>query len=162
MFGHRLPPISKPRDEVILFKMACGVAESHGVIAGRSKAIEVYHLLGIRHERIRRDERTQRGVVIAGVVVHQPRGVAFLSGEGAVGLEVARRGALGAVGVVCTAGGRGRPACCQRGAAEMVAVLLPSSASSATWNLSAAVCRRRFLTMILSLHLLGDLLHYTP
>ena len=59
MFGHRLPPISKPRDEVILFKMACGVAEKHGVIAGISKAIEVYHLLGIRHERIRRDEGAQ-------------------------------------------------------------------------------------------------------
>ena len=39
--------------------MASGVAESHGVIAGRSKAIEVYHHFGIRHHRIRRDEGAQ-------------------------------------------------------------------------------------------------------
>ena len=38
-------------------------------------------------------------------------------------------------------------------------VLLPSGASSATRNLQAAVCRRRVLTIVLSLHVHGDLLH---
>ena len=40
-------------------------------------------------------------------------------------------------------------------------VLLHSSASSAIRNLQAAVCRRRFLTIELALHVLSDLLHYT-
>ena len=40
-------------------------------------------------------------------------------------------------------------------------VLLPSSASSATRNLKAAVCHRRFLTIVLALHRHGELLHYT-
>ena len=44
----------------------------------------------------------------------------------------------------------------------LLIVLLPSSASSATRNLKAAVCRRRFLTIVLPLHRLGDSLHYTP
>ena len=38
-------------------------------------------------------------------------------------------------------------------------VLLTSSASKATRNLPAAVCRRRFLIIELVLHVLGDLLH---
>ena len=33
---------------------------------------------------------------------------------------------------------------------------------SITRNLQAALCRRRFLNIELALHVLGDLLHYTP
>ena len=61
------------------------------------------------------------GSVVASVVVHQAPRVAFLVGEGAVGLDVARRAALGAVGVVGTASGP-RAVGGQRGAAEVVAV----------------------------------------
>ena len=64
-------------------------------IAARiEEAVVVNHLPGAWHHRIRRDERAQRGVVVAGVVVEQTRGVALLAGEGAVGLEIARRAAL--------------------------------------------------------------------
>ena len=44
----------------------------------------------------------------------------------------------------------------------LIVLKMPSSASGATRNLKAAVCRRRFLTIELALHVLGDLLHYTP
>ena len=41
-------------------------------------------------------------------------------------------------------------------------VLLTSSASKATRNLQAALRRRRFLTIELALHVLGELFHYSP
>ena len=47
-------------------------------------------------------------------------------------------------------------------AGQLANRLLPSSSSKATRNLKAAVCRRRFLTLELPLHVLGVLLHYTP
>ena len=41
-------------------------------------------------------------------------------------------------------------------------VLLPSRGFRATRTLWVAVFRRRFLTIVLPLHRLGELLHYTP
>ena len=66
----------------------------------------------IGHNRIRRDEGTKSRIVVAGVVVHQAGGVGLLGGEGTVGLAVAGRCALGAVGVVRAAGCRGPRAVC--------------------------------------------------
>ena len=40
--------------------------------------------------------------------------------------------------------------------------LTAASATSATQDFQAAVCRRRFLTIELSLHVLGDLIQLTP
>ena len=59
----------------------------------------------------------------------QAAGVAFLPSEWAVSLEIARRAALGTVGVVGAAGCRRRPARGQRGAAEVVAVQMVERAA---------------------------------
>ena len=86
------------------------------------EAIETNGVLGIGYKRIRQNRSPERGVVVACVVVHQAGGVALLAGEGVVGLQVPRRAAFGAVGVVRAAGGLGGAAGGERGAAEVVAV----------------------------------------
>ncbi|MCY3709259.1 MAG: hypothetical protein OXG26_10205, partial [Caldilineaceae bacterium] len=68
------------------------------------EAVVVYHARRVGYERIGRDEGAKGGVVVSGVVVEEAGGVALLPGEGAVGLEIARRGALRTVGIVCAAG----------------------------------------------------------
>ena len=86
------------------------------------EAIETDGVLGNGYKGIRRNRSAEGGVVVAGVVVHQAGGVALLAGEGVVGLQVPRRAAFGAVGVVRAAGSLGRAADGERGAAEVVAV----------------------------------------
>ena len=53
----------------------------------------------VRHERVRRDERPQRRVVIARIVVQQPRPVLLLPRERPVRVQGSPRTALRAVGV---------------------------------------------------------------
>ena len=68
------------------------------------EAVEVNNAPRVGYNRIRRDESAQCGVVIAGIIVHQPRGVTLLAGEGAVGLEDGGCAAFRAIGIVCAAG----------------------------------------------------------
>jgi hypothetical protein len=44
-------------------------------------AIVIEHTCRIGHERVRRDELADLGIVIAGVVIHQPCAVQLLAGE---------------------------------------------------------------------------------
>ena len=113
------------------------------IAAGVEEAVVVYHLTGAGHEGVWRDEGAERRIVVAGVVVEQTRRVALLPREGAVGLEVACRGTLGAVGVVGAAGGRGRPACGQRGTSEVVAVQVVERAAALDRYAQTAVSEMR-------------------
>ena len=76
----------------------------------------------VRHKRVRRDERAQRGVVVAGIVVQQAGPVLLLSRERSVRPQSSRRAALGTVGMVGAAALFDRTGGRQRRAAQMVAV----------------------------------------
>ena len=78
---------------VTYLTMAAGIHEPERVAACIEDAVEIDNPFWIRHHKIRRDEGAECGVIVAGVVVHQSCGVGLLASEGAVGLEVARRGA---------------------------------------------------------------------
>ena len=115
--------------------VSAGIHEPERVAACIEDAVEIDYPFWIGHHRIRRDEGAKSRIVVAGVVVQQPRGVAFLPGEGAVGLEVSRRGVLRTVGVVGAAGCRGCPARGQRCAAQMVAVQVVEVAAALDRNM---------------------------
>ena len=83
------------------------MGEGIGVGARVGEAVVVDDDPCVGHRRIRGDEGGQRRAVAAGVVVEEAGGVGFVTGDGAVGLEVARCAAFGAVGVVRAAGGLG-------------------------------------------------------
>ena len=74
--------------------MPTGIRILERIAAHIKEAVVIDDQPRIGDNRIRRDERAQGGVVVARVVVEQTGGVALLPGEGAVGLEVARGGAL--------------------------------------------------------------------
>ena len=116
-----------PRRVRILKRIAACVKE----------AVVIYHTCGVGHHGVGGDEGTERGVVVAGIVVHQPRRVGLLPCEGAVGLEVAGRAVLGDVGVVGAAGGLGRAARSQGCAAEVVAVR-PALSVGPDWTRGAS------------------------
>ena len=84
--------------------MPAGICILEWIAAYIEESVVVAHARRVGHERIRRDEGAEGGVIVAGVVVEQTGGVGLLPGERAVRLQVARRGALGAVGVVGAAG----------------------------------------------------------
>jgi len=68
--------------------MPTGITELQRIPPHIEKPVVIHHPPRIRDERIRREERAQRRVVVAGVVIEQPRPVLLLAGEGAVGINV--------------------------------------------------------------------------
>ncbi len=79
------------------------------IAASVHEPIVIEDLPRIRHQRIRREERPQRGVVISCVQIQQAGTVLLLPGEGAVGGQRSTAaaghavGIVGAVGRLCTA-----------------------------------------------------------
>ena len=84
------------------------------------------------------DGQVRDGVIVTGVVVKQSGRVGLVTGEGAVGLEVARRGALRAVGVVRAAGLYGGGACGKGCTSQMVAVQMVECGPALDRNAQAA------------------------
>ena len=84
----------------------------------------------VGHNRIRRDERAKCGIIVARIVVQQPRPISLLSGKRPVRLQSSRRAALLAVDVVRAAALHDRTRRRQRRTAEMVAVQMVEDADA--------------------------------
>ena len=84
--------------------VAAGIRNLERIAAGVEEAFVINHPRRVRHERIRRDERAQRRVIVADVVVKQSGRVGLVAGEGAVGLEVAGGAAFRSVRIVRSVG----------------------------------------------------------
>ena len=143
------PGIEKPAARIVPAILRFPLAQSLGRVPGRIRILEripprieeavvVDDHPRVGHERIRRDERAQRGVIIPRIVVQQSRRIRLLPRERPVRAQSSRRGALCAVGVVGAAGLYDRTRRRQRRAAQMVAVQMVEGAAALDRDAQAA------------------------
>ena len=109
-------------------RISTGVTVLKRILPRVEETVVVDNPPWVRHERIRGDEGAQRWVVVARIVVQQPRPVLLLPRERPVRVQGSPRGALGTVGMVVAAALHARSGRRQRRAAQVVAVQISARA----------------------------------